>query len=129
MRPPDDGEGDTLLQHDVLALELVVLVRVAIGELVNLNVVLLNLGVDPFLQPFELGNGEAVCLGNDGYQIDLVLKAPEKLEVDLPEAVAVGGHEVEAAVHPRVHDVLAVETTFSLRKAETGKSDVLVDNA
>ena len=40
MCPSNDGERDALLQYHVLALELVVLVRVAIGELVDLDVVL-----------------------------------------------------------------------------------------
>ena len=45
MCPSDDGERDAPLQHHVLALEFVVLVRVAIGELVDLNVVLFYLRI------------------------------------------------------------------------------------
>ena len=53
-----DGEGNTGLQEIVLRLEFIVLVRVAVGELIDLDVVVLDLLVDPLLDPLELGKKE-----------------------------------------------------------------------
>ena len=84
--------------------------------MVDLDVVLLYLRVDALLEPPELGDCEAVGLGDDGDQVDLVLETSEELEVNLAESVTVRRDKVEAAVHPRVNDVLPVEAALSLKR-------------
>lgn len=50
----DDGERDRGLQRGVRGLEVVVFVGIAVGELVRLDVVLLDLAVDPLFQLLQL---------------------------------------------------------------------------
>ena len=68
---PDEGKGHAGLEPLVLRLEVVVLVALAVGKLVDLDVVLLQLVVDPRLEPLELGLGEAVGLGYHRHEVDL----------------------------------------------------------
>jgi hypothetical protein len=58
---------------------------------------------------------ETVCLCNDWDEVDFVLQPLEELEVNLPEAVAVGRDKVEAAVHAGVHNVLSVQAALALK--------------
>ena len=50
----DDAKGDAGFELRVVRLKLVVLVRIAVGELVDLNVVLLDLLVDLRFQSLQL---------------------------------------------------------------------------
>ena len=65
---------------------------------------------------------QTVCLGYDGNEIDFVLQPLEELEVDLPEAVAVRGNEVEAAVDSSVDDALTIEAALGLEEGRELKN-------
>ena len=118
-------EGNARLEGLVLGLEVLVLVGITVGELVDLDVVLLDLSVDLLFQPLDLLRGEAVGFGNDGDKVHFVLEASQELEVDLPKTVAVGRNEVEAAVDSRIDNVLPVEAALSVEKGRELVVDVL----
>ena len=70
----------------------------------------------------NLSFGQCVSLGDDRDEVDLVLKPSEELEVDLPEAVAVRGNEVEAAVDSSVDDALTIEAALGLEEGRELKN-------
>ena len=70
----------------------------------------------------NLSFGQCVSLGDDRDEVDLVLKPSEELEVDLPEAVAVRGNEVETAVDSSIDDALTIEAALGLEEGRELKN-------
>jgi len=82
----DHGERDGGLQLAILLLEVVVLVGIALGELVQLDVVVLQVLQDALLQLAHLLLVETVGLADHQHDVHLAVQPSDQVEVHLSQA-------------------------------------------
>ena len=87
----DDRERQAGLQVAVLLLELLVLVRVAVREAVDLDAVRLDVVQDAALQRLHLLRRERVRLPDHQYDVHLLVHPPQQIDVELAQAVTQSG--------------------------------------
>ena len=94
----------------VLFLEVFVLVGVAVGELVDVDVVVADLVQNVRLHLANLGARQRVGLGNHRHDVDLVVQALHEVNVDLTQSASNYGSYVR---HP-----LLLKTSVSQRAVD-----------
>lgn len=85
---PDDSERNGGLQLPVLLLKVLVLVGVAFGKLVQLDMIVLEVLQDALLQLAHLLLVEAVRLANDQDDVHLAVQSSDQVQVHLAQAAS-----------------------------------------
>ena len=89
----------------VLFLEVFVLVGVAVGELVDVDVVVADLVQNVRLHLANLGARQRVGLGNHRHDVDLVVQALHEVNVDLTQSASnYGSYVARCCCAVDVHD-------------------------
>lgn len=109
---PDDRKRKASLQFPVLLLELLVLVAPTLRKFVHLYVVIPNIVQDILFEARDLRARQTVRLRDHQDNVDFAVQPLHELQVHLAQAVAPGGHEVQAAVDPVVLDVAPVQAAL-----------------
>lgn len=85
---------------------------VAIGQAVDFDAILLNLPQNDGFESTDFVTTQAIRLGNDWYDVDLVGKLFHDLDVQRTETVAIRTDEEEATMNAIVDDILTIQAAF-----------------
>lgn len=82
----DNGERYRRLELTILLLEVVVLIGIALGKLIQLYVIILEILQYALLQLAHLALVQAIRLANDQDNVNLSMQSPYQIQIHLPQA-------------------------------------------